>query len=261
MLKKEIRIFTTAVMFFTRIPCPPQKDFHESDLNEASRYLGVVGIIVGALSFLVYWGAIQFLPVNVSVILAIAASVIITGAFHEDGFADSLDGFGGGWEKEKILEIMKDSRVGSFGVVGLILLFLLKVSLLSYLITVFNDTLIILGLFIGSHSISRSAAAMLMSFLEYAQADEASKVKALTDPMNGFSLNFLILTGSAPILFFLPVWEFFLALIPVFLVAAVCGRYYKKKIGGYTGDCLGATQQICELTFLIAIAAVFKIII
>jgi len=125
-LMQHIRIFFTALMFFTRIPCPSWVDHSEEYLNKSSQYFPLVGGIVGAIGLAVLLGALWVLPVPLAVLLSMVATVLATGAFHEDGFADMCDGFGGGWTKEKILDIMQDSRLGTFGAVGLGLLMAVK---------------------------------------------------------------------------------------------------------------------------------------
>ena len=133
-MKKELRIFFTALMFYTRIPCPGWVDHSEDYLNKATRYFPLIGWLIGLAMALVIYGSLFILPISVCVILALAVSVLMTGAFHEDGFGDVCDGFGGGWTKSQILEIMKDSRVGTYSVVGFILLFALKMAaLISFL--------------------------------------------------------------------------------------------------------------------------------
>ena len=122
MIKEEIKIFFTSLMFYTRLPCPSYIDHSENYLNKATRYFPLIGIIVGTISFLLFWIFNQIFNVEISIIIAIATGILITGAFHEDGFADTFDGFGGGWTKEKILEIMKDSRIGAYGAISLIVL-------------------------------------------------------------------------------------------------------------------------------------------
>jgi adenosylcobinamide-GDP ribazoletransferase len=132
-MKKELRVFFTALMFYTRIPCPKWVDHDDDYINQATRYFPFIGWIVGVICFLFLYGASLLLPVPVAVVISMLAGVFITGAFHEDGFADVCDGFGGGWTKEKILLIMKDSRVGAYGVIGLVVLLLLKASALNIL--------------------------------------------------------------------------------------------------------------------------------
>ena len=134
MIKEEIKIFFTSLMFYTRLPCPSYIDHSENYLNKATRYFPLIGIIVGTISFLLFWIFNQIFNVEINIIIAIATGILITGAFHEDGFADTFDGFGGGWTKEKILEIMKDSRIGAYGAISLIVLILLKLFTFSSLV-------------------------------------------------------------------------------------------------------------------------------
>ena len=161
MIKEEIKIFFTSLMFYTRIPCPKYVDHSEEYLNKATRYFPLVGIIVGVISFIFYWISNQIFNVQISVIISIAAGILVTGAFHEDGFADTFDGFGGGWTKEKILEIMKDSRVGVYGVISIVILLFLKIFSLTSLVLIIQSNfdltseLIIFMIFITYHSISR----------------------------------------------------------------------------------------------------------
>ena len=158
-MKKEIRIFFTALMFFTRIPCPKWVDHSEEYLNKSSKYFPLIGWIVGGISALFYCLCSYILPFPIAILLSMLASIWATGAFHEDGLADVCDGFGGGWTKEKILLIMKDSRVGAFGVIGLVMVLLIKyVSLIS--IPVQSKTIIPLVI-ISAHSLSRFFAITL----------------------------------------------------------------------------------------------------
>ena len=256
MLQKEFKLFTLALMFFTRIPCPSFDDFKESDLNEASKYFSIVGIIVGLLAFSALYGAAYYFSTITAIIISLCFSVFVSGAFHEDGFADMIDGFGGGWTKEKILEIMKDSRIGAFGTIGLILLFALKISLM--LETVGNlQPLFALAFFMSQHSLSRAASGSLIFTSTYVQEDKVSKAKPLASEMSKKSFLFLIVTGVLPlILFKSPI--VFLIILPVFSTSFISGKYFEKWLGGYTGDCLGATQQICELVFMASFAIIMK---
>ena len=134
-MKKQLHIFFTALMFYTRIPCPKNIDHNPDYLNKASRYFPLIGWIVGGICFGIYYLASIVFSVEIALILSMIAGILTTGAFHEDGFADVCDGFGGGWTKEKILLIMKDSAIGAYGAIGLVLLFLLKFQSLIQLIS------------------------------------------------------------------------------------------------------------------------------
>ena len=133
-MKREIHLFFTALMFYTRIPCPKNIDHNPDDLNKATRYFPLIGWIVGTVSFIAYYAVSLFLETETAVILGIIAGILTTGAFHEDGFADVCDGFGGGWTKEKILLIMKDSAIGAYGAIGILLLLVLKFKVISEMI-------------------------------------------------------------------------------------------------------------------------------
>lgn len=123
---KEIDLFLVAMGYFTRIPMPKWVEVDADKLNKASRYFGLVGLLVGLLSAIVFWLTQNWLPAGVSVLLSMVTGVLLTGGFHEDGLADTFDGFGGGWTAEDKLRIMKDSRLGSYGALALMLVLMLK---------------------------------------------------------------------------------------------------------------------------------------
>jgi len=251
-MKKEIRIFFTALMYFTRIPCPKWIDHSEEYLNKSSRYFPVVGVIVGVISAISFWCFKLILPKEIALLLSMVASVLATGALHEDGFADVCDGFGGGWTKEKILLIMKDSRLGTFGVIGLGLILLIKWTSLNYLPT---DVIVIA--LISGHAISRLNAVSLIYTDQYAREDDSSKSKPLATKMSSGSLAFAIICGLAPLALFINAYVL-LTLIPLLIVRWYFSGYFKKWIGGYTGDCLGAVQQVSEVVFYLALIVIFK---
>jgi adenosylcobinamide-GDP ribazoletransferase len=251
-MKKELRTFFTALMFYTRIPCPKDTDHSAEYLNRATRYLPLIGILVGAASAGVFYLSQLILPVPVSLIFAILTGIWITGAFHEDGLADVCDGFGGGWTAEKILLIMKDSRVGAYGAIGLILVFFLKISLLSSL-----PLAKIPFVLIAAHALSRLVALSFIFSHDYARADETSKVKPVAKKSHWINLVFAAILGIAPLLLFQSAWVF-LVLIPLLILKWYLGRYFKKWIGGYTGDCMGATQQISEVIIYLGLLIVWK---
>src|SRR5215472_2556593 len=132
-MKKEVRIFFTAVMFLTRLRVPPSIDHSPEYMRQAPRYFPMVGWIVGGISALAFWIGAKYISGDFGIAAAMITSLLVTGAFHEDGFADVCDGFGGGWTKEKILLIMKDSRIGAFGAIGLIAILGTKFLLLKEL--------------------------------------------------------------------------------------------------------------------------------
>ncbi|MDN3672204.1 adenosylcobinamide-GDP ribazoletransferase [Flavobacterium branchiarum] len=265
-MKKQLHIFFTALMFYTRIPCPKNIDHNPDYLNKASRYFPLIGWIVGGLSFLAFYGASFLVSTTASIIIGMITGILTTGAFHEDGFADVCDGFGGGWTKEKILLIMKDSAIGAYGAIGVVLLFLLKFQLLTELITIKSITnqqavFIILLLFIAGHSISRLAAISIVFTHEYSREDASSKSKPIAKSFSWKEVVGAFFFGLLPLLI-LSYFQYQLlwVLIPVFLTRYFLARYFQKWIDGYTGDCLGATQQVCEVIFYLSVIAIWKFI-
>lgn len=249
----QFHIFLNALMFYTRIPVPTWMRHDEEMLNKATIYFPVIGWIVAGISSLVFYGASSIFNPEISILLSIVASILTTGAFHEDGFADVCDGFGGGWTKEKILEIMKDSRVGTYGSVGLILILGIKFFCLEILD---NQTLI--WTFFIAHSISRFVALSFIFTLDYVREDALSKVKPIAKKLPIRDLSIAFCLAVIPLLMYLIITaNFFLLLIipPLILVHLYLGYYFKKWIGGYTGDCLGATQQVSEVVIYLIINA------
>lgn len=244
-MRREINIFFTGLSFFTRIPFPKWAQFEKEYQHEAIKYFPISGAIVGGLAALIFYLSNVVFPFNLSVILSMGFTVLFTGGLHEDGFMDVCDGFGGGWTRERILEIMKDSLIGAFSVTGIIFLVLTK-FFCQYSIAAIQLPFVL----IAAHSVTRMFAATLVNSHQYARTTN-SKAKDYSQKLSTGNLIFTIITGIAP-LALLGNIKFFLILIPVFLCKILLGRYYKKWIGGFTGDCIGATQQICEIVFYLS---------
>ncbi|CAL2074524.1 adenosylcobinamide-GDP ribazoletransferase [Tenacibaculum sp. 190524A02b] len=255
MVKRQIHYFFTAVLFFTRIPCPKWVDHSPEILNKSSRYFSLVGILVGSIAAATYYISSLLLPTEIVILLSMISSVWITGAFHEDGFADVCDGFGGGWTKEKILTIMKDSRLGTFGVSGLIFILALKFLALYYLQ---NHVINLLLVIVSGHSLSRFIATILLYTHNYVRDIDSSKIKPTTKQMSLKSLVISAIFGVLP-LFFFQKPMLFLVLIPLLLTYWYMGHFFKKWIGGQTGDCAGALQQVSEIVFYLSILALWKL--
>ncbi|WP_234735052.1 adenosylcobinamide-GDP ribazoletransferase [Tellurirhabdus bombi] len=259
-MKHEIRLFFTALQFYTRLPVPAWVGFSETALNQATRYFPLIGWLVALAAGLVWLAGSYLIDNATGLILAMVASIGITGAFHEDGFADVCDGFGGGWTKEKILEIMKDSRIGAYGVVGLILLLGLKFTLLHHLSRFFEPMGFTL-LLITAHSLSRFIAATFLFTHPYARTTADSKARAATQ--GGTVRTLCIAAGFAlvPLLglaYSLEKPLLLLVVLPLYGLKVYLGRYFTKWIGGYTGDCLGATQQLTEVGFYFLMGVLWK---
>lgn len=238
-----------ALGFLTRIPIPRSVEHNAQNLNDAARYFPAVGLLVGGFAALIYTIAALFWPTGIAVLLSIIGTVLLTGAFHEDGFADSCDGFGGGWDRAQILAIMKDSRIGTYGAIGLGLIVALKFAALQSL----TITAIVPALLIG-HCWSRVLATSYLLDFEYARDDD-SKVKPLATQLTPAGLQIAVLTGL-PLIFLISLSQvlWLLALLMVWRWAF--GFYFRRRIGGYTGDCLGAAQQVAEVLIYLVLVAV-----
>lgn len=251
------QLFLIAIMFYSRIPVPKSLPHSEDLLNQSRAYFPAVGLLIGTICSLSFLLLNCVLPLNLSVAISIAIGVLITGAFHEDGFADSCDGLGGGWSKQQALKIMKDSRLGTFGSIGLLLLMTIK------FLTLFETSKIDPALFclvvIFSHTASRLLASSVIEFYSYVQDADISKIKPITNIKLTYQA-WLISIGTLLFATILAVPNkhiLFITLVLVFFCAGIVGwlfsQYCQKRIGGYTGDTLGATQQLCEITIYIGL--------
>lgn len=249
-IRNECEYFLIALAFFSRIPVPAWVDFSPDKLSRACRYYALVGFVIGLLTSVVFSLAHLFFSVPVSVLISMFFSVYLTGAFHEDGFADCCDGFGGGYSTEKKLEIMKDSRVGTYGVVGLVLILLLKWQLLTEL-----DLHIPLALILA-HTLSRQLAGSLTFGLSYVRKKE-SKIKSFVQEVHRCDFAVLLLSGFLLTSLFLPFFQSLILLLLILVMKFLASLYLRRVLGGYTGDCLGAAQQLSEIVFYLVFLSYF----
>lgn len=247
--QEELQLFLTALMFLSRLPIHRiiQIPYSEERLNLSSRYFPLAGLVIGTLCSIVLYLCSQLLPFAVSVALCIVFSLLLTGAFHEDGLADSADAFGGGWKKADVLRIMKDSRLGTYGVSALCCALGLK-----FICLVSMDVITALTALIGAHALSRALAVSYLYDLPYVQDIDHSKSKPLATQMSQTSLACALGIGLLPSLFVLQ-W----ATIPVVFLLGLMRigwkRYLLKRIDGYTGDTLGAAQQLFEISYYLCL--------
>ena len=199
MIRRELAAFFAALGYFTRLPVPAWVGYSADGLSRAARYLPAIGLLVGGLGGLVFWLAQYVWPQSVAVVLAMVATIALTGAFHEDGLGDTADGLGGGWDKAKILTIMKDSRVGSYGVIAIVLALLGKFALLATL-----PAGQMVAALIAAHAISRGCAVTLMATLDYARDDDASKARPVAARLGIRSLGFSLVCAALPLLMLPP---------------------------------------------------------
>lgn len=234
----QLHLFFNALTYFTRLRAPQWVVFTAESQARSSKYFTWVGLLIGFYTGLIYWLCSFVLPENIAIIFSMLASIWMTGGLHEDGLADTCDGFGGGWDKQKILAIMKDSRVGTYGVIGLICIFLLKFNSLLSVEETFS--VLLLG-----HCTSRFFPLILMYRETYAGDSENSKSSQM---INSFSTKELIIS-ALPVLacfVFLPL-HYLTLLLPCLLATLWLAQYFRHWIGGYNGDCLGCCQQINEV--------------
>lgn len=255
---QQLRLFLTAIQFFTRLPVPAWVGHSAQQLEQSARYLPLVGAVVGAITAAVLWLAAQALPLPPAVLLGMAAGILATGAFHEDGLSDFADGMGGGHSKEKALAIMKDSRVGAYGVITLVLVLLLKYQALLALCDKYSLPLGAASL-IAAHGISRLMAASLMLTQRYVRDDDSARARPAAQHMSHTSFVIALLTALATLVLLnvtgAPAGAVLAAFIAALLMRVYLAWRLRKRLGGYTGDCLGAVQQLSELAFYLGLLA------
>jgi len=271
-----IRHYLLAVQFFTRIPITGRLaewvGYSPDMLRASAAHFPGIGVVVGGVAAAVFALLQLLLPDTtftplVAAAFSTVATVWITGGFHEDGLADVADGLGGSYDRERALEIMKDSRVGAFGAMALVLALLCKVALLALLGSVeliaaageaapFSAAYVCVALWAG-HIVSRGLPLVMIRLLPHVGDTATSKSKPLADQIS---------TGGLLAAF---LWCFIalalasLALDAINLIVA-CGfsvlallwllRFFRRRLQGFTGDCLGTTQQVCEIAFYFGLA-------
>lgn len=248
----QLNLFYLALSFFTRLPVPKTMHYSEALLNKANRYFSLVGLVTGLFLALSYVCFSTFLPVNISILLTMTISLLITGAFHEDGLADMADGIGGAFTIEKRLTIMKDSRIGTYGAVTLVMALLLKFTLLVNLAE--QDSNHLLLAIILAEALSRAVAGSLISSMPYVSDIEQSKSKPLAQAQSSSELTLLLLIGLAPLIFYSSEVIFSLLIVLV-LFRWLFKQWLMARIGGFTGDCLGAGQQLSELLIYLTLVS------
>ncbi|KAB1229605.1 adenosylcobinamide-GDP ribazoletransferase [Chryseobacterium viscerum] len=257
-LKNEMIYFATALMFFTRIPVPFTVPYSSEIMNKSQKYFAWVGLLVGLINAVILYLSTLLFNLEIGIVLMMISSVLLTGAFHEDGFTDMCDSFGGGYGKEKILTIMKDSRVGAYGTIGIILLFALKFYSIQAL--GMSDPVGVLLIVILGHTVSRFISGTMIYTHQYVTDIDVSKSKPLANkPLDGMAL----IVGFISVLlafYLIPDWHLIFAFALAYLGKVYMGWYFKKHIGGYTGDCLGSVQQVCEVLFYLGTMIVWKFI-
>ncbi|WP_323772567.1 adenosylcobinamide-GDP ribazoletransferase [Alcanivorax sp.] len=244
-IQDEWQAFWLAVGFLTRVPMLVRIDYSQTLMNRSSVYFPLVGLLLGAVYAALFVLLHGFWNTGISVALVLAFHLWITGAFHEDGLADSVDALGGGYTVARRLEIMKDSRIGTYGAVALIMALGLKGLLLADAASVWLALLL-------SPVISRLTPLWLMRFLPYVTDPDTSKSKPVAE---GFSAQRLAVAAAMTVTVAALAGALVPALLSVALVALLWGGYLWRQLRGYTGDALGASVILTELVFLLALVA------
>ena len=254
-LRHELRLFFVALQFLTRLPVPRWVGWQPAWLNACVRHFPLVGALVGAAGAAVACSALLAWPPLVAAALAVAATLWLTAAFHEDGLADSFDALLGAAPREKALAIMKDSRIGSYGALALGLVLGLKLALLALIAQ--RGAAPAAAALLGAHVLSRAAPLDVMYGLPYVSDPSGAKSKPLAESAGPAT----VLTGlawSLPALLLLG-WvhgplSLGLAVLGWMLALGAMRRTLRRRLQGFTGDTLGATQQLCELALYLGLA-------
>ncbi len=250
-MKDEGASFLLALQFLTRLPVGLEDLYSPERMSAAVRYYPLVGVLIGGLSAVVFLVSDLVFPAVIAVLFAMGAALLLTGAFHEDGLADTFDGIGGGQTREEALKIMRDSRLGTYGTLALVLALALKATALTMLV----PHLVVAALIAG-HGLSRLSSVLVIATSRYVR-DEGTG-KPVAGGVSAASLVISLATGAMII----AIWCIFQA--PMALVWALSGMiigqffmrlFFEPKLGGYTGDTLGAVQQASEIGFYLGLVA------
>jgi adenosylcobinamide-GDP ribazoletransferase len=254
-LGHELRLLQVALQYFTRLPTPSFAQFDPSWLSQSVRYFPIAGMVVGAIGACVLLLCTHLLsmPIAIAALLALAATVIATGAFHEDGLADTFDALGGHVRRERALEIMRDSRIGTYGAAALGVGLLLRWQAITALPPWFAAIALICA-----HAVARAGAASLMATLAYVRLEDDAKAKPVAQDLRLGNLLATMLAGLLPaavsIAILQTMWRPICAgLIAVVVVRIFCAVWFRRRLGGYTGDALGCCEQLGEIAFMLAV--------
>lgn len=243
---REAKLLLAAIQFLTRLPVRPP-DYDPDWLPRGAKYFPLIGALVGLIGAAILLSASLLWPAPLPPLLAIGATLVVTGAFHEDGLADSADSLGG-WTRETRLDIMKDSRLGTYGALALVLAVGLQLAALNGLpVSVAAPALL------ASHAAGRFGAVLVMGTLPYAGEISASRIEHRADRPGPGEIAIAALFGLAPLLLLRPA-SAIAALLLGAATAALAVRALCRTLGGYTGDVLGATVVIFQTAFLLGAA-------
>lgn len=237
-----------ALGLLTRLPIPVNMEAATKRGAAAAWAYPLVGALIASIALLVGW-AVMAVGLNswVAAVTMLGTQIILTGAMHEDGLADCADGFWGGWDPSRRLEIMKDSQIGTYGVLALVLVLLVRFAAIADLFSLQNFG----AHFIAAGLISRGAMVGVMGSLPNARKNGLSQSVGKPSLATTFTAVAIAVIAGA----FLVGWIIISLAIVAAILALGCGLIARSKIGGQTGDVLGATQQITEVGVLLTALA------
>ena len=250
-MREQMNSFLGAVVFLTRIPVSRFYDFQRDSYSRSVIYFPIVGMFVGMAGGIVLTVGHLVLPALIAVLLCMAATVAMTGGIHEDGLADAADGLFGGENASRSLEIMKDSRLGTFGALALWFSLTAKFLLLYTLLE--RSVWLAFAAMVTAHALGRAACVALLYFYPYVRVGE-SKSKPFGNSVTRRQL-WPALAFPVLLAFALMGQVAAACILAAVLVTGLAGAYFKRKIGGVTGDCLGAANQLVELASYLALTA------
>ena len=250
--QQQYYLLLLALSFFTRVPVNLPDVVKPEMLHKASRYFALIGLFIGVVTALILIILSSFLPVSLAILISMACSLLLTGAFHEDGWADVWDGFGGGWTVEQKLNIMKDSRLGTYGAAGLFFILMIKYQSLVLLSTHNENPVLAISLaLVLAHTLSRVVSTSLIFSMSYVSEDAQSKVKPLAQHLSLNGLLILLITGAIVLFTLLPLLHCLVMIVCLWMIRFLLIFWFNRQLGGFTGDCLGAAQQLLEVAVYI----------
>lgn len=244
----------TALIFFTRLPLWRWFTVPSENFQRVIYYWPFAGWITATVMSLTLFVTSSFFPLSIAIVLTIISRIILTGALHEDGLGDFLDGFGGGHSQEKILAIMKDSHAGTYAILGLILYFLLTYNIMLNI----EPSLLIMFMLIAD-PFCKMVSSFITTCLPYARTVESSKIQTIYSQPTLKEILISIFFGTLPCLTlipFLPSLAYLFAIITPIVLFFILTQWMHHKIRGYTGDCAGALFLLLELSMLLTLAAI-----
>ncbi|MGL4424374.1 MAG: adenosylcobinamide-GDP ribazoletransferase [Gemmataceae bacterium] len=243
--------FLTAVMFLTQLPVGRWVRYAPEELARSTVFFPIVGTLVGLLAAGAAGLALQIFPPAIAALAALTASILITCAFHEDGLADGADGLGGGWEREQILRIMHDSRIGTYGAVALWLILMLKFQALSGLFT--PSWAEGAAALIVAHTLARGSSLVLIWKYDYVHPEGGAPkpfAATVTTPRLIIGLGYCVI-----VIGFCTLWSGLVVLGGCLVVVLLLGVYFRRRLGGITGDLLGTANQLVETAVYLILLA------